>query len=107
GSEDEAAEGGAATKGQRAFALGATAGAASEDASLPVGTLEVRLRDEPDAPIANHQLLLGMVNKQGEVDVRRGTSDAAGTARFTGLPAGKATGYAPVIAGHGSARTTS
>ena len=107
GSEDEAAEGGAATEGKRAFALGATAGAASEDASLPVGTLEVRLRDEADAPIANHQVLLGMVNKQGEVDVRRGTSDAAGLARFTGLPAGKATGYAAVIEWHGLRLNTS
>lgn len=109
GAENEADEGGGEGdgKGKRAFALGATAGAASEDASLPVGTLDVRLRDEADAPIANHQVLLGMVNKQGEVDVRRGTSDAAGTARFTGLPAGKATGYAAVIEWHGLRLNTS
>jgi hypothetical protein len=107
GSENEATEGGGEADGKRAFALGATAGAASEDASLPVGTLDVRLRDESDAPIANHPVLLGMVNKQGEVDVRRGTSDAAGLARFTGLPAGKATGYAAVIEWHGLRLNTS
>jgi hypothetical protein len=83
--------GAGANKDQRAFALGATAGAASEDTALPVGTLDVHLRDEANAPIPNHPVLLGIVNKQGEVDVKRATSDAGGTARFTGLPARKQT----------------
>ena len=96
-----------AGKDQRAFALGATAGAAAEDASLPVGTLDVHMRDEADAPIANHPVMLGIVNKQGEVDVKRGSSDATGTARFTGLPAGKQTGYAAVIEWHGLRLNTS
>jgi len=113
GSEDEAAGGESAPAGaggakdQRAFALGATAGVAAEDASLPAGTLDVHLRDEADAPIPNHPVLLGVVNKQGEVDVKRGTSNTTGTARFTGLPAGKETGYAAVIEWHGLRLNTS
>jgi len=96
--EGEAGEGAApAGGGERAFTLGATSGNAVPDASLPVGTLDVRLRDENEAPIANHPIVLGMVNKQGSVDVKRATSDAAGQARFTGLPTGKQTGYAAVI----------
>ena len=107
--EGEAAGGGAPAAGgeQRAFSLGATAGSAAEDASLPAGTLEVRLRDEADAPIADHSVLLGMVNKQGEVETRRGKSDAAGLVRFTGLPSGKSTGYAAVIEWRGLRLNTS
>jgi hypothetical protein len=84
-------------KDQRAFALGATVGSAEPDATLPVGTLELRLRDENDAPIANHPIVLGIVNKQSEIETRHAKSDAAGEARFTGLPVGKETGYAAVI----------
>ena len=107
--EGGSAEGGAPAAGgeQRPFALGATAGSATEDASLPVGTLEVRLRDEAGAPIANHSVLLGMVNKQGEVESRRGKSDNDGLVRFTGLPAGKSTGYAAVIEWRGLRLNTS
>jgi len=99
GQAGEAGEGAApAGAGEkRGFALGATSGSANPDPSLPVGTLDVQLRDENDAPIANHPVVLGMVNKQGGVDVRRATSDAAGKARFSGLPVGKETGYAAVI----------
>jgi hypothetical protein len=101
-------EAGAAAGGKgRAFSLGATAGVAAEDASLPTGTLEVRLRDESSAPIPNHPVLLGMVNKTGEVETRNGQSDATGVARFTGLPTGKETGYAAVIEWHGLRLNTS
>jgi hypothetical protein len=86
---------------QRAFSLGATAGVAQEDASLPAGTLDLNLVDEREAPIANHPVVLGMVNKQGEVETRRAQSDGAGHARFTDLPTGKQTGYAAVIEWHG------
>jgi len=92
---------------QRAFALGATAGSAMPDASLPVGTLVVVLRDENDAPIAKHPVVLGMVNKAGGVDVRRATTDDAGIAKFTELPAGKETGLAAVIDWHGLRLNTS
>jgi hypothetical protein len=92
------AGGSAATgKDQRTFALGATVGAAEPDASLPAGTLEVRIQDENGAPIANHNVTLGMVNKQGEIETRHAKSDGAGLARFTDLPVGKETGYAAVI----------
>ena len=94
-------------KDQRAFALGATAGEAEPDASLPTGTLEVRLHDENQAPIANHSVLLGMVNKQGEIETRAGKSDAAGQARFTGLSVGQQTGYAVVIEWRGLRLNTS
>jgi hypothetical protein len=99
--EGEAAAPAAGEGGQRAFALGATAGNAIPDPALPVGTFEVVLRDESTAPIANHPVLLGMINKQGSVDTRRATSDAAGQVRFSGLSVGKETGYAAVIDFHG------
>jgi hypothetical protein len=85
------------SKDQRTFALGATAGGAVPDEGLPVGTLEVRLYDETQAPIPNHAVILGMVNKQGEIEVKNGKTDATGQARFTDLPVGPQTGYAAVI----------
>jgi hypothetical protein len=84
-------------QGQRGFALGATAGAAEPDSALPAGTLEVRLSDETGAPIPNLAVVLGMVNKQGEIEVKNATSDGTGLARFAGLPVGSQTGYAAVI----------
>jgi len=102
------AQGGQAAGGEsRQFALGATAGAAKEDESLPTGTLEVRLFDENGAPIANRDVTLGMVNKAGEIEVRHAKSDATGQARFTELPTGKATGYAAVIEWQGLRLNTS
>ena len=92
-SGDSAAAGG----NQRAFALGATAGQAEPDDALPAGTLEVRLLDEKQAPIANHNVVLGMVNEEKQIETRNARSDAAGLARFTGLPIGEKTGYAAVI----------
>jgi hypothetical protein len=102
-----AQEGQGAGGESRTFALGATAGAAKEDESLPTGTLEVRLFDETGAPIANRDVTLGMVNKAGEIEVRHGKSDAGGQARFTDLPTGKTTGYAAVIEWQGLRLNTS
>ena len=72
-----------------------------------MGTLEVRLLDENQAPDREPPRVLGMVNKQGEIEVRNANSDAAGLARFTGLPSGKKTGYAAVIDWHGLRLNTS
>jgi hypothetical protein len=83
------------------FVLGATAGVATADAALPVGTLEVELQDEAGAPIRNHAVLLGMIDKSNKIDVRHGTSDANGRARFSGLPTGEGTGYAAVLEWNG------
>jgi len=85
----------------RAFALGATAGQAEPDDALPAGTLEVRLFDEKQSPIADHNVVLGMVNEDKQIETRYAKSDAAGQARFTGLPIGEKTGYAAVIDWHG------
>jgi hypothetical protein len=90
GAAPGAAEGGG-------FTLGATAGNAFPEPSLPTGTLEVHLFDEKGAPIPTHAVVLGMVGKESKVDVRRGQSDAAGLARFSGLPGGEGTGYAAVV----------
>jgi hypothetical protein len=84
-----------------AFTLGATAGVAVSDSSLPAGRLDVRLLDESGAPIPNHPLLLGMVDKANKIDVRHGKSDAQGVAHFADLPRGEATGYAAVLEWHG------
>jgi hypothetical protein len=83
------------------FTLGATAGVAVTDPSLPAGRLEVSLFDENGAPIPNQPLLLGMVDKTNKIDVRHGKSDAAGVAHFSELPRGDGTGYAAVLEWHG------
>jgi hypothetical protein len=83
------------------FTLGATAGVAVTDPSLPAGRLEVSLFDENGAPIPNQPLLLGMVDKTNKIDVRHGKSDAAGVAHFSDLPRGDGTGYAAVLEWHG------
>jgi hypothetical protein len=85
-----------AAGGGQSFALGATTGVAQPEKSLPPKTLEVRLLDESDRPIPNHPVTLGSVDTANKVDVRHGTTDAAGVARFTDLPVGRTTGYAAV-----------
>ena len=84
------------------FVLGATAGVATADSALPVGTLEVRLLDETGAPVRNHAVLLGMIDKNNKIDVRHGKSDGGGLARFSGLPTGEGTGYAAVLEWNGT-----
>jgi len=84
------------------FVLGATAGVAVADAALPVGTLEVRVLDEAGAPIRNHPVLLGMIDKSNKIDVRHGKSDGNGLAHFSDLPTGDGTGYAAVVEWNGT-----
>jgi hypothetical protein len=84
------------------FVLGTTAGVATADTTLPVGTLEVHVLDEDGTPIRNHAVLLGMIDKSSKIDVRRGKSDANGLARFSDLPTGEGTGYAAVVEWNGS-----
>jgi hypothetical protein len=91
----------AAAGGGAGFTLGATAGVAVTDSSLPAGRLDVRLLDESGAPIPDHPLLLGMVDKANKIDVRHGKSDATGVAHFADLPRGDSTGYAAVLEWHG------
>ncbi|HLK89745.1 MAG TPA: hypothetical protein VKZ18_07620 [Polyangia bacterium] len=83
------------------FSLGATAGVAVAEATLPTGRLEVHLFDESGAVIPNRPVLLGMVDKQNKIEVRKAQSDAAGVARFADLPRGDGTGYAAVLEWHG------
>jgi hypothetical protein len=91
----------AGAAGEKAFTLGATAGVAVTEPSFPAGTLEVHVLDENGAPIPKHEVLLGMVDKQNKIDVRKTTSDAAGVAHFSDLPRGDSTGYAAVVEWHG------
>ncbi|HEY4187681.1 MAG TPA: hypothetical protein VGP07_21565, partial [Polyangia bacterium] len=94
-------EGAPAAGGGEGFTLGATAGVAVSDSSLPTGRLEVHLFDEDGAPIPDHAVLLGMVDKANKIDVRHGKSDAQGIAHFTDLPRGDGTGYAAILEWHG------
>jgi hypothetical protein len=100
GEGGEAAAAPAAGGGQ-SFALGATTGAARPEKSLPPKTLEVRLLDESGHPVPNHPVTLGSVDTANKVDVRRGTTDSSGVARFADLPVGRTTGYAAVTDWHG------
>jgi hypothetical protein len=96
-----AAAGAAAGGAGAPFTLGATAGVAVTDPTLPAGRLEVSLFDESGAPIPNQPVLLGMVDKTNKIDVRHGKSDASGVAHFADLPRGDGTGYAAVLEWHG------
>src|SRR5579863_979029 len=87
--------------GPTPFTLGATAGTAVNEPSLPAGRLEVSLFDESGAPIPNQPVLLGMVDKTNKIEVRHGKSDASGVAHFSDLPRGESTGYAAVLEWHG------
>jgi hypothetical protein len=99
--EGAAAPGAGAGASGGQFTLGATAGVAVTDPSLPAGRLEVSLFDESGAPIPNQPVLLGLVDKTNKIDVRHGKSDAAGVAHFADLPRGDGTGYAAVLEWHG------
>ena len=99
--EGAAASGAGAGGPSGQFTLGATAGVAVTDPSLPAGRLEVSLFDESGAPIPNQPVLLGMVDKTNKIDVRHGKSDATGVAHFADLPRGDGTGYAAVLEWHG------
>jgi hypothetical protein len=81
----------------KGFAMGATAGSAVPEPSLPAGVLEVKARNEDGAPIAGHPVALGMVAKEGKLDVQRVKTDASGVARFENLATGEGHGYAAVI----------
>jgi hypothetical protein len=83
------------------FTLGATAGVAVADASLPTGRLDVRLYDENGKAIPNQTVMLGMVDKGNKVQVQKSKADANGVAHFSDLPHGDATGYAAVLEWHG------
>jgi hypothetical protein len=98
--EGAAAEGGGAGQGGD-FSLGISTGTTRADASLPVKTLEVALVDEQGQPIADHEVMLGSVERGGHLDVHRARSDAKGVARFTGLATGAGIGYAAVLDWHG------
>lgn len=95
---DEAAEDGDASS---RFALGATAGVAVQEPTLPVGQLEVHVFDEKGAPIPHETVMLGMVDKSNKLDVRKAESDAGGVAHFSGLPHGDGSGYAAVMEWNG------
>ena len=97
----KAGEGAGAGGPSGQFTLGATAGVATTDPSMPAGRLEVSLFDESGAPIPNQPVMLGLVDKTNKIEVRHGKSDAAGVAHFADLPRGEGTGYAAVLEWHG------
>jgi hypothetical protein len=99
GSEPEAGAG--AAGGGQTFAMGSSTGTAKPEASVPVKTLEVRLVDESGRPVPNHPITLGSVDQSQKVDVKHGTTDASGVARFSGLTTGRTVGYAAVTDFHG------
>lgn len=97
GAPAAAAEGAQAGDDAAHFTLGATAGTAVADGTLPVGRLDVQIFDESGAPIPHQTVLLGMVDKSNKIDVRKAESDAGGAVHFAGLPHGDGTGYAAVL----------
>ena len=102
--DDEAgapAADGAPAGGADAFALGSATGTVKPEASLPKGTLEVRLFDESGRGVPNQPITLGAVDQTNKVTVLHAQTNGEGTARFTALPTGRTSGYAAVADWHG------
>jgi hypothetical protein len=87
------------------FRMGAATGSVAPATDLPVGVLELELRDGAGRPLPGKRVQIAEVRlKQGpggtegerEVGVHEGTSDAAGKVRFEKLTTGEAAGYAAV-----------
>jgi hypothetical protein len=76
--------------------LGEPDGEARTDEKLPEGTVEAKLVDGDDRPLAGVEVVLAHgVKTEGDakVDEKRATSDGSGRARFAGLPVTGADGY--------------
>ncbi len=102
--ESEGAGAGAADgapAGADGFSLGSATGTAKPEASLPKGTLEVRLFDESGRGVPNQPITLGAVDQTNKVSVLHAQTNGEGTARFTGLATGRTSGYAAVADWHG------
>jgi hypothetical protein len=87
--------------GTDGFSLGSATGTAKPEASLPKGTLEVRLFDEAGRPVPNQPITLGAVDQTNKVTVHHAQTNGDGTARFTDLSTGRTSGYAAVADWHG------
>ena len=100
----------AAGKDSARFALGATAGVGGGGRRrCPSGRWRSACATRADAPIANHPVAAGHGEQagRGRRQARRQERRRPAPARFTGLPAGKQTGYAAVIEWHGLRLNTS
>jgi hypothetical protein len=74
--------------------LGQPDGVARSDERLAAGTVEVKVVDEQEKPVAAVEVVLAHATKASEkVDERRAATDGAGLARFTALPASPGDGY--------------
>ncbi|MDB4981002.1 MAG: hypothetical protein JWM82_1754 [Myxococcales bacterium] len=92
---------GAPAAGGDGFSLGSATGTAKPEASLPKGTLEVRLLDESGRGVPNQPITLGAVDQTNKVTVLHAQTNGEGTARFTSLATGRTSGYAAVADWHG------
>lgn len=85
------------------FSMGAMAGSARPEPSLPSGTVEVVALDESGRPLAGKEILLGQVGGgeggDGKIHVKKAVTGADGRARFDGL--GRGGGAAAVMQHNG------
>ncbi len=74
--------------------VGTVDGLARVDAKLAEGTLVVRALDAKQAPLLAVEIILGHARTgAGEVEEKKGKSNALGEARFSGLEVGSDSGY--------------
>jgi hypothetical protein len=83
--------------GEDTFALGVVTGRVVPASELPVGLLEITLRDASDRPLVDHKVQLGLVEGGHNVHMKSTSSDREGVARFRDLATGSGTSYAAVI----------
>ncbi len=88
-----------------AFRMGAPTGTVAPTPELPVGTLQIDLRDAGGQPLVGRKVQLAQVRLKAaqngpqperEVGVQEAVSDGAGRATFKDLLTGEAAGYAAV-----------
>ncbi len=88
--------------GRRSQLFDAPPNTAEDDASLPVGTIILSLRDANEQPLPETDVTLGILHNTvatGESRERKsGTTDAQGNLRWDGLPHGSSTSYRASVA---------
>jgi hypothetical protein len=75
---------------------------AEADASVPRGSISVRVVDQHGAPVSNERIRLGIMRAEGGRSELESATDADGIAQFTGLSVGNEQSYRPSVESEGA-----
>jgi hypothetical protein len=81
---------------------GAEMARAEADASVPSGSISVRVVDSHGAPLPNERVRLGIMRAEGGRSELAASTDAQGVALFTGLSTGNEQSYRPSVEAEGA-----